>query len=103
MTDGQPGSLSLSTDDKMNILAARHLASEVFRRYLDPKKGLVEEWDKSGQNHLLDCCGMGWVGLRYLGWDVPNNPILGPEKEKPKDAKKPEKANWISRRLAKNA
>ena len=68
---GQPGAMSLwDAPDKRFITLSRHLASEVYSRYVDPIRGVVEEWKKSGQNHLLDCAGYALGGLWRLGYSV---------------------------------
>lgn len=77
---GQPGSLVLPNGDpKDRALIARHMAAEVYSRRVEPGKGLVDEWKQTGQNHLLDCAGMAWVGLAYKGWQMPSLPRVSRE------------------------
>ena len=88
---GEPGSLTLpAAPQREHRLVARHLSSEVFRRWVEPGKGVREEWVKSGQNHLLDCAGYAWIGGDCLGWKMPT-----PKKEKPVGG------NWLSEQLRK--
>lgn len=89
---GLPGSLTLPlAPQREHTTVARHLTSEVFRRWIEPGKGLREEWIKSGQNHLLDCAAYAWIGGSYLGWKLPT-----PKKEKPKDV-----GGWLAEMIRK--
>ena len=70
---GHVGALTLpSGPERDKITVSRHLASEVFRRWIEDGQ-VKEEWIKRGQNHLLDAAGYAWVGLKYLGWRLPEN------------------------------
>ncbi|MEZ6097249.1 MAG: terminase gpA endonuclease subunit [Pirellulaceae bacterium] len=72
VTPGSSGALTLpAAPEREHITVARHLASEVYRRYLEPGKGIKEEWTKKGANHFLDCAGMALVGQKKLGWKLP--------------------------------
>lgn len=73
-----PGALTLPdmTDNELKTVS-RHLASEVFRQWIEPGKGMKGEYFKTGQNHWLDCAGMGWVGQRFLGWEIPSTVRAG--------------------------
>jgi hypothetical protein len=73
VTTGMPGSLTLpAAPEKDHTTVSRHLASEVFRRWLEPGKGVVEEWTKTGMNHYLDTAGMAYVAAKRLGWRIPD-------------------------------
>lgn len=47
---------------------ARHLASEKKIVEIDPEKGEVTRWKKSGENHLLDCAANARAALNEVGF-----------------------------------
>lgn len=55
---GNPGAITLFAGTKQtHYRIAAHWTNEQLRERWDPKKGLVKEWHKKGQNHLLDATG----------------------------------------------
>ena len=79
---GNPGALTLAhTHRRDRKLVSRHLTSEVYRD---------GEWHQSGQNHLLDCAGMAWIGGHFKGWVL--------KTPKPDKTKQPTKgqADWLT-------
>lgn len=70
---GAKGALTLYRADMTNEHAkiSHHWCSEQFVRRLDPKKGLVEDWVKTGQNHWLDATAMACMGGDIVGWRLP--------------------------------
>lgn len=95
---GKPGSLTLPmAPEKDHITVARHLASEVFKRWIEPGVGIKEEWKKTGANHLLDCAAYAFMALRYLGWSVPD--IKKQAGEMLADQPSPPSGNWLEQRL----
>lgn len=67
---GRKGSMTLFAVQNQNEHGkfSNHLVSEQLKRHWDPVKGLVEEWEKKGQNHWLDACAMAAIGGDILGW-----------------------------------
>lgn len=80
---GNPGSLTLASgpsDDHRRV--ARHLRAEITREIHDPDKGIVTEWIKTGQNHLLDCAAYALAAGTFLGYRMPSeraHPVEGDE------------------------
>lgn len=79
---GAPGSMTLwQPRSKFNDHGrlSRHLTNERFVRYEKPGKGLVEEWEKKGQNHWLDAAAMACAagdkaGYRLVSFDALESP-----------------------------
>lgn len=92
---GEPGSLTLPLAPQQDLTTvSQHLASEVFKKWVD-KDGIVrEEYRAMGENHLLDCAAYAYTGGASLGWKIKDS-----EKPKPKPKPKPEKNKppaWLS-------
>ena len=94
---GKPGCLTLpKAPEREHFTVSRHLASEVFRRWVEPGYGMKEEWKKTGANHLLDCAGYAFMALRYLGWKIPDIRNKKQTSVEPENTK-----NWLEARLNK--
>jgi hypothetical protein len=65
------GALSLyhSTDKNEHGQFATHIANEQFVPVAKPR-GVVKEWVKKGQNHLLDSGAMAGLALIHAGFDL---------------------------------
>jgi len=68
---GQPGSIQLysSLDKNEHAQIGHHYANEQWRKVKKPT-GIVEEWVKTGQNHLLDCGAMALGAGKNAGYCV---------------------------------
>lgn len=73
---GEPGSLTLPLASEQDLAkVSQHLASEVFKKWVD-KDGVVrEEYRQLGENHLLDCAGYAYVGGMAKGWRIQNSEV----------------------------
>lgn len=95
---GQPGSMEFYAGGSMeHNKMAKHLTSEKFVRRWEPGKGMIEEWEKSGANHWLDCsayaCAAGdSEGFRITG----KQPTKPPPAES--DQADPQREEFYSRR-----
>jgi phage terminase large subunit GpA-like protein len=71
---GTPGALSLyySPDRNEHGQFSTHVANEQYLPVEKPRKGVVKEWTKKGQNHLLDAGGMACMALINAGFDIRN-------------------------------
>lgn len=70
---GTPGAMTLwQPRNKHNNHArlSRHLTNERFIRYEKPGKGLVEEWEKKGQNHWLDAAALACAAGDKAGYQL---------------------------------
>lgn len=78
VAEGHPGALTLPmAPDRDHKTVSRHLASEVYRRWIEPGKGLQEEWTKKGQNHYLDAAAGALVAQKHKGWRLPESVRFG--------------------------
>ncbi|RQV98630.1 hypothetical protein EH220_02985 [bacterium] len=95
---GGKGSLTFFRKDMENEHAkvSHHLCSEQFRRRWDPKKGLVDEWVKHGDNHWLDAATMACAAADYLGYKLQEIECL----EEPDPVEVPEPDNWYAKMRA---
>ena len=68
---GEPGAVTLfdATGHRHNKLS-RHLTSERLVRRFVRGKGEVEQWEKSGANHWLDCGAGALMGLNFAGFSL---------------------------------
>lgn len=97
---GCKGALTLFRADSKNEHAkvSNHLASEQLKREWDAKKGMVEKWVKTGENHWLDCAAMASAAGDSVGFQLTT--IQGPpiERDQPEQTEAP--TNWFQELLA---
>lgn len=66
---GTPGALSLyAGSDTEHKTLARHFANETQQERRDPKRGIVVEWKRTGDQHWLDAAVYAFIALHRLGW-----------------------------------
>lgn len=66
---GDPGSMTLyAGSDTEHRKLAQHISNEVKKQERDPKRGVIEVWERKGDQHWLDALHYGFVGLQRLGW-----------------------------------
>lgn len=89
---GRKGAMTLFRADSKNEHAklSNHLASDQLTRKWDAKKGLLEAWVRTGDNHWLDCVVMAGVMLNYLGVNLRD--IVEPVETEPVPS-----LNWYAR------
>lgn len=76
---GAPGALTIYKDAPQNhITLSKHVSAEVLTQVLRDGE-IVEEWRKTGQNHLLDCGGYAWIAGRYGGFTIESAPATTAE------------------------
>lgn len=94
VTYPNPGAITLfEATAREHSRVSRHLASEVRTTTLDPVKGIVTVWKKTGANHLLDCAGYAYMGGKFLGWTP-----RAAEKQPPSKEEQPtKKSSWLER------
>jgi len=73
---GTPGSLTLYSATQKHerehehARISRHWTNERFVRRLEAGRGVVEQWEKHGQNHWLDAAAMAAAGLAHSGLEI---------------------------------
>lgn len=73
---GQPGSLQFYSASRKNekqsehARISRHLTNERFVRREVPGRGLVEEWEKKGDNHWLDAAALACAAGDKAGFSL---------------------------------
>jgi phage terminase large subunit GpA-like protein len=93
VTPGVAGALTMPlVSDQDLSQVSRHLASEIYRNWVDEKGQVKQEFRKFAENHLLDCAGYAWTGGKILGWKF-NEGSTG---VKPKIKAKKKLPSWLT-------
>lgn len=92
-----PGAVTLYRAEraKEHDQIANHWANEQLKKMWVPGKGLVEDWDQTGANHMLDCLAMASAAGDEAGISPP---AAAPEPEEPVSVTQ-ESGNWYAQTL----